>query len=100
MALRPGLVSGLFVLGGHLAARSSAACSSTAATFMVSRPTMIGIGVHGLERVSITPIGGRAGGGGGVTVNINAPIGIDNLSMLKFTRRLSHVVSGPLNRTV
>jgi TP901 family phage tail tape measure protein len=70
--------------------------------FMVSSPTMIGVGEMGPERVSITPMGGRAGAGGsGSHIHFHGGITVlDDLNMIKLERRLSGGVARQRGRVV
>lgn len=59
--------------------------------FVASRPTLIGVGEAGAERVRITPLG--AHGGGGSTIVFQGPTVIDGIGMRRFTRSLDHQIN-------
>jgi hypothetical protein len=77
-----GFLGGLFQRGGE---------------FTANKPTLIGVGEAGPERVSITPTGrGGSRGGSGVTIVIQGPAIFDEISMSRFAEQVqrSLVTSG------
>jgi hypothetical protein len=68
---------------------------------VVTRPTLLGVGEVGPERVSIRPLAGRQGGGnGGTTVVVQGPLIIDEIGMSRFTSGVADGVSRAQSRVL
>jgi len=60
---------------------------------IVTRPTMIRVGEAGAERIRVTPLNGSAvGGSGGMVVQVQGPLVLNDIGMTQFTRSMMRVI--------
>ena len=69
-------------------------------SFIATRPTPLMVGEAGAERVTVNPLAGAmATGGGGTTVNFNAPQFWDQITYANFIKKVGRDLnSGPVSR--
>jgi hypothetical protein len=72
----------------------------TGGSGVFTRPSLLMVGEHGRpERVSVAPLSGGAGrGGGGVNVTVQGPMILDGISMNDFVRRIAREINSNQNR--
>lgn len=59
-------------------------------SFVTNGPRLIGVGENGMERVSVTPVGGRrARGGQGINIIMTGTTIFDQITMTEFERRIA-----------
>lgn len=62
-------------------------------SFVADKPTFIGVGEAGAERVEITPLA-RGGSRGGVTIVLQGPTIFDEITMQQFVNHVSDALTG------